>query len=150
MKEERGSPQLKEIEQLTDKDLIIFQTVDDRVFIGFSRGSMDGFLYVYNVYQLSSSNLSDPTATKFFPYMYGMTDNTRSYNLQNVLMISPASPLMVSMFEESLREHSTMLLLKSSGGTAEFLKHIPIDNPLFDLVSDIVEVNEDPNKRTKH
>lgn len=150
MKEESGSFPLKAVDQLTNADLIIFQTADEKVFIGFSRGSVSGFLYVHGVYQLHSTDLSDPWATGFFPYMYGMTDNTRSYNLQNVLMISQASPMIISMFEKCLREHGVMLLSKSSGGTTEFLKHIPIDSPVFDLVSDIVGADLDPNKRTKH
>lgn len=148
MSEQTQAPSIKPVDQLTNADLIIFQTADEKVFNGFSRGSVGGFLYVHGVYQLHSTDLSDPAATRFFPYMYGMTDHTRGYNLQGVMMITPASSIMAELFEQGLREHSAQILLKRAGGTKELLKQIPIDDPAFDLVSDIVE--QDPKKRTKH
>lgn len=150
MNEETEAPRLKPVSDLTNDDLIIFQLADERVFIGFSRGMIEGFLYVHGSYQIHSSDLSDPAATRFFPYMYGMTDNTRGYNLQSVTMITTASSIMVTLFEKCLREHSTMLLLKSSGGTTDLLKQIPIESPIFDLISDIIETPPTANKRTKH
>lgn len=137
---------IKTKNDISDSDLVIFQTVDGKVFIGYNMGICQDFIHVYSIYQVHSDDLSDPLKTKFFPYMFGMSSGVWRFSRSQILMISEASKILISLFGDCIVEHSKMVFIKKSGGTANILKNIPIDSPAFDEAAELVDGNQTGTK----
>jgi len=138
---------LRKVSDLTEKDLIVMELLDNRVFVGYLLGLDDRFLICYMPLQLQSVDTSDVNSAFFHPYFHGYTGTTRTFNISSVVSISASSHAMFVLYEEKVKSMIQREVLKTSGGTSTILKKMDMATYDFGVVENILNLAD---KRTKH